>query len=134
MQTTRTMIALLAAAGMVTAAGSLAYAQKSQPTVQAPVQQAIAPAAVAEAVPVTAPAAAPQPAPIGIEQAIAAAQKHHPGSKVKDVEIKGKHGIMVYRSFTDASPGSRVHNSSHASPHQPWRLRMGPTHRLCAYC
>ena len=42
MQTTRTMIALLAAAGMVTAAGSLAYAQKSQPTVQAPVQQAIA--------------------------------------------------------------------------------------------
>ncbi len=96
MQTTRTMIALLAAAGMVTAAGSLAYAQKSQPTVQAPVQQAIAPAAVAEAVPVTAPAAAPQPAPIGIEQAIAAAQKHHPGSKVKDVEIKGKHGIMVY--------------------------------------
>ena len=91
MQTTRTMIALLAAAGMATA-GSLAYAQKSQPTVQAPVQQAIAPAAAAEAV----PAAVAQPAPIGIEQAIAAAQKHHPGSKVKDIELKGKHGIMVY--------------------------------------
>lgn len=91
MQTTRTMIALLAAAGMATA-GSLAYAQKSQPTVQAPVQQAVAPAAAAEAV----PAAVAQPAPIGIEQAIAAAQKHHPGSKVKDIELKGKHGIMVY--------------------------------------
>ena len=91
MQTTRTMIALLAAAGMATA-GSLAYAQKSQPTVQAPVQQAIAPAAAAEAV----PAAVAQPAPIGIEQAIAAAQKHHPGSKVKDVEIKSKHGVMMY--------------------------------------
>ena len=95
MQTTRTMIALLAAAGMATA-GSLAYAQTAQATVQAPVQQAVASAAVAEAVPVTAPAAAPQPAPIGIEQAIAAAQKHHPGSKVKDIELKGKHGIMVY--------------------------------------
>ncbi len=91
MQTTRTMIALLAAAGMATA-GSLAYAQNSQPTVQAPVQQAVAPAAAAEAV----PAAVAQPAPIGIEQAIAAAQKHHPGSKVKDIELKGKHGIMVY--------------------------------------
>ena len=91
MQTTRIMIVLLAAAGMATA-GSLAYAQKSQPTVQAPVQQAIAPAAAAEAV----PAAVAQPAPIGIEQAIAAAQKHHPGSKVKDIELKGKHGIMVY--------------------------------------
>ena len=91
MQTTRIMIVLLAAAGMATA-GSLAYAQNSQPTVQAPVQQAVAPAAAAEAV----PAAVAQPAPIGIEQAIAAAQKHHPGSKVKDVEIKGKHGIMVY--------------------------------------
>ena len=75
MQTTRIMIVLLAAAGMATA-GSLAYAQNSQPTVQAPVQQAIAPAAAAEAV--------------------AAAQKHHPGSKVKDIELKGKHGIMVY--------------------------------------
>ena len=85
------MIALLAAAGMATA-GSLAYAQKSQPTVQAPVQQAVAPAAAAEAV----PAAVAQPAPIGIEQAIAAAQKHHPGSKVKDIELKGKHGVMVY--------------------------------------
>ena len=95
MQTTRIMIVLLAAAGMATA-GSLAYAQKSQPTVQAPVQQAIAPAAAAEAVPVTVPAAAPQPASIGIEQAIAAAQKHHPGSKVKDVEIKSKHGVMMY--------------------------------------
>ena len=91
MQTTRTMIALLAAAGMATA-GSLAYAKKSQPTVQAPVQQAVAPAAAAEAV----PAAVAQPAPIGIEQAIAAAQKHHPGSKVKDVEIKSKHGVMMY--------------------------------------
>ena len=91
MQTTRTMIALLAAAGMATA-GSLAYAQNSQPTVQAPVQQAVAPAAAAEAV----PAAVAQPAPIGIEQAIAAAQKHHPGSKVKDVEIKSKHGVMMY--------------------------------------
>ena len=91
MQTTRTMIALLAAAGMATA-GSLAYAQNSQPTVQAPVQQAVAPAAAAEAV----PAAVAQPAPIGIAQAIAAAQKHHPGSKVKDIELKGKHGIMVY--------------------------------------
>ena len=91
MQTTRIMIVLLAAAGMATA-GSLAYAQNSQPTVQAPVQQAIAPAAAAEAV----PAAVAQPAPIGIEQAIAAAQKHHPGSKVKDIELKGKHGIMVY--------------------------------------
>ena len=91
MQTTRTMIALLAAAGMATA-GSLAYAQNSQPTVQAPVQQAVAPAAAAEAV----PAAVAQPAPIGIEQAIAAAQKHHPGRKVKDIELKGKHGIMVY--------------------------------------
>lgn len=91
MQTTRIMIVLLAAAGMATA-GSLAYAQKSQPTVQAPVQQAVAPAAAAEAV----PAAVAQPAPIGIEQAIAAAQKHHPGSKVKDIELKGKHGIMVY--------------------------------------
>ena len=91
MQTTRIMIALLAAAGMATA-GSLAYAQNSQPTVQAPVQQAVAPAAAAEAV----PAAVAQPAPIGIEQAIAAAQKHHPGSKVKDIELKGKHGIMVY--------------------------------------
>ena len=95
MQTTRIMIVLLAAAGMATA-GSLAYAQNSQPTVQAPVQQAVAPAAVVEAVPVTAPAAVAQPAPIGIEQAIAAAQKHHPGSKVKDIELKGKHGIMVY--------------------------------------
>ena len=91
MQTTRIMIVLLAAAGMATA-GSLAYAQNSQPTVQAPVQQAVAPAAAAEAV----PAAVAQPAPIGIEQAIAAAQKHHPGSKVKDIELKGKHGIMVY--------------------------------------
>ena len=91
MQTTRIMIVLLAAAGMATA-GSLAYAQNSQPTVQAPVQQAVAPAAAAEAV----PAAVAQPAPIGIEQAIAAAQKHHPGSKVKDTELKGKHGIMVY--------------------------------------
>ena len=91
MQTTRIMIVLLAAAGMATA-GSLAYAQNSQPTVQAPVQQAIAPAAAAEAV----PAAVAQPAPIGIEQAIAAAQKHHPGSKFKDIELKGKHGIMVY--------------------------------------
>ena len=91
MQTTRIMIMLLAAAGMATA-GSLAYAQNSQPTVQAPVQQAVAPAAAAEAV----PAAVAQPAPIGIEQAIAAAQKHHPGSKVKDIELKGKHGIMVY--------------------------------------
>ena len=90
MQTTRIMIVLLAAAGMATA-GSLAYAQNSQPTVQAPVQQAVAPAAAAEAV----PAAVAQPAPIGIEQAIAAAQKHHPGSKVKDIELKGKHGIMV---------------------------------------
>ena len=93
MQTTRIMIVLLAAAGMATA-GSLAYAQNSQPTVQAPVQQAVAPAAAAEAV----PAAVAQPAPIGIEQAIAAAQKHHPGSKVKDIELKGKHGIMVYDS------------------------------------
>ena len=91
MQTTRIMIVLLAAAGMATA-GSLAYAQNSQPTVQAPVQQAVAPAAAEEAV----PAAVAQPAPIGIEQAIAAAQKHHPGSKVKDIELKGKHGIMVY--------------------------------------
>ena len=91
MQTTRIMIVLLAAAGMATA-GSLAYAQNSQPTVQAPVQQAVAPAAAAEAV----PAAVAQPAPIGIEQAIAAAQKHHPGSKVKDVEIKSKHGVMMY--------------------------------------
>ena len=91
MQTTRIMIVLLAAAGMATA-GSLAYAQNSQPTVQAPVQQAVAPAAAAEAV----PAAVAQPAPIGIEQAIAAAQKHHPGSKVKDIELKGKHGIMMY--------------------------------------
>ena len=91
MQTTRIMIVLLAAAGMATA-GSLAYAQNSQPTVQAPVQQAVAPAAAAEAV----PAAVAQPAPIGIEQAIAAAQKHHPGSKVKDIELKGKHGVMVY--------------------------------------
>ena len=91
MQTTRIMIVLLAAAGMATA-GSLAYAQNSQPTVQAPVQQAVAPAAAAEAV----PAAVAQPAPIGIEQAIAAAQKHHPGSTVKDIELKGKHGIMVY--------------------------------------
>ena len=91
MQTTRIMIVLLTAAGMATA-GSLAYAQNSQPTVQAPVQQAVAPAAAAEAV----PAAVAQPAPIGIEQAIAAAQKHHPGSKVKDIELKGKHGIMVY--------------------------------------
>ena len=91
MQTTRIMIVLLAAAGMATA-GSLAYAQNSQPTVQAPVQQAVAPAAAAEAV----PAAVAHPAPIGIEQAIAAAQKHHPGSKVKDIELKGKHGIMVY--------------------------------------
>ena len=91
MQTTRIMIVLLAAAGMATA-GSLAYAQNSQPTVQAPVQQAVAPAAAAEAV----PAAVAQPAPIGIEQAIAAAQKHHPGSKVKDIELKSKHGVMMY--------------------------------------
>ena len=82
MQTTRIMIVLLAAAGMATA-GSLAYAQNSQPTVQAPVQQAVAPAAAAEAV----PAAVAQPAPIGIEQAIAAAHARQHARVVVGGEI-----------------------------------------------
>lgn len=119
MKPTHTTIAAWILAASLGAAGGLAHAQAttaaaagktaasaaplavSAPAAAAPAQAAptvpAAPSMPAMPVgPAQQPAPAAQPALISVEQAIAAAQKQHPGSTVKDIDMEGKHGIVVY--------------------------------------
>ncbi len=109
MKPTHTTIATWMLAASLGAAGGLAHAQAATGnTAASAAQQAVsAPATATVAAPaLAAPTAQPavpampampaQSALVSVEQAIAAAQKQHPGSTVKDIDMEGKHGIMVY--------------------------------------
>lgn len=110
MKPTHTTIAAWILAASLGAAGGLAHAQAAASaaagnTAASAAQQAVsAPATATVAAPaLAAPTAQPavpampaQPALVSVEQAIAAAQKQHPGSTVKDIDMEGKHGIVVY--------------------------------------
>lgn len=106
MKPTHTTIAAWILAASLGAAGGLAHAQAatgntaasaSQQAVSAPATATVAaPALAAPTAQPAVPAMPAQPALVSVEQAIAAAQKQHPGSTVKDIDMEGKHGIMVY--------------------------------------
>lgn len=87
MKTPFTITALIAAASLAAAAG-LAQANPATPAASSHVQ----PAPAAQTVPAT-PGVAPT---ISMEQAIAIAQKHHPGGRIKDVEMDVEWGRRVY--------------------------------------
>ena len=99
MKTSKTLSALVAAASLLVA-GGWAHA--------APPAQVANPSAVPAQAPALAPAAYPQPT-ISLEQAIAIAEKHIPGGKVKDVEMDYEWGRMVYEVEVVA-PGWREYD------------------------
>ncbi len=106
MKPTHTTIAAWILAASLGAAGGLAHAQAAagHAAASAAPQAVSVPATATVAAPAQAaptaqpavPAIPAQPALVSVEQAIAAAQKQHPGSTVKDIDMEGKHGIMVY--------------------------------------
>ena len=112
MKISATLSAVFAAVSLL-AAGSWAHANpaaQAASAAAAPVQaaQPVAPLPAAPVAPVAAPAAYPQ-ATISLEQAIAIAEKHISGGKVKDVELDYEWGRMVYEMEVMA-PGWREYD------------------------
>lgn len=87
MKTPSTIAALIAAASLAATVG-LAQAKPASPAASQ-----MAPVPAEQTLPAATPAV---PATISIEQAIAIAQKHHPGGRVKDVEMDVEWGRRVY--------------------------------------